>query len=77
MSPLRLTGVQRRQNGEASTPCCGSWTSPAQILTHFEANTAIDVLVDEAIERLMTIPGVNATVAVSVATAHGDFPRFE
>lgn len=46
-------------------------------LTEVETDIAIDALDDEVIERLMTIPGVNVTVAMSVTAAVGDFSRFE
>lgn len=46
-------------------------------LSEVETDIAIDALDDEIIERLMTIPGVNVTVAMSVVAAVGDFSRFE
>jgi transposase len=45
-------------------------------LAAVERDIAIDALDDLVVARLMTIPGVDVTVAVSVVAAVGDFSRF-
>jgi len=45
-------------------------------LAAVERDIAIDALDDPVVARLMTIPGVDVTVAVSVVAAVGDFSRF-
>lgn len=46
-------------------------------LTEVERDIAIDAIDDTVIARLMTVPGINVTVAMSVVAAVGDFSRFE
>lgn len=46
-------------------------------LAEVERDVAIDAIDDPVIERLMTVPGVNITVAMSIVAAVGDFSRFE
>jgi transposase len=45
-------------------------------LAEVERDIAIDAIDDPVVARLMTIPGVDVTVAVSVVAAVGDFSRF-
>lgn len=45
-------------------------------LREVERDIAIDAIDDQVVARLMTIPGVDVTVAVSVVAAVGDFSRF-
>lgn len=42
-----------------------------------ETDIAVDAVDDPVIARLMTVPGINVTVAMSVVAAVGDFSRFE
>jgi transposase len=46
-------------------------------LAEVERDIAVDAIDDPIIARLMTIPGVNVTVAMSLVAAVGDFARFE
>lgn len=46
-------------------------------LAEVEQDIAIDAVDDEVIARLMTVPGINVTVAMSIVAAVGDFSRFE
>ena len=46
-------------------------------LAEVERDIAIDAVDDPVIARLMTVPGINVTVAMSVVAAVGDFSRFE
>lgn len=46
-------------------------------LAHADRAIAQQALGDQAIRRLMTIPGVDVIVAVSIVAAVGDFSRFE
>lgn len=46
-------------------------------LAAVERDIAIDVVDDPVIARLMTVPGINVTVAMSIVAAVGDFSRFE
>jgi transposase len=45
-------------------------------LAAVERDIAIDAIDDPVVARLMTIPGVDVTVAVSIVAAVGDFSRF-
>lgn len=45
-------------------------------LAEVERDIAIDAIDDAVVARLMTVPGVDVTVAVSVVAAVGDFSRF-
>lgn len=45
-------------------------------LKEVETDIAVDAVDDPVITRLMTIPGVNVTVAASIVAAVGDFSRF-
>ncbi|RWN23386.1 MAG: hypothetical protein EOR95_35045, partial [Mesorhizobium sp.] len=47
-----------------------------EALTVVEADTAVHALQDPTIRRLMTLPGLDVTVAASVAAAIGDIRRF-
>ena len=46
-------------------------------LGEVERDIAADALDDPVIARLMTVPGINVTVAMSIAAAVGDFGRFD
>ena len=46
-------------------------------LAEVDHDIAVDAIDDAVIARLMTIPGINITVAMSVIAAVGDFSRFE
>jgi transposase len=46
-------------------------------LAEVERDVAADAIDDAVIARLMTIPGINVTVAMSIVAAVGDFSRFE
>lgn len=46
-------------------------------LAEVERDIAIDAIDDAVIARLMTVPGINVTVAMSIVAAVGDFSRFE
>lgn len=46
-------------------------------LAEVERDIAIDAIDDAIIARLMTIPGIDVTVAMSIVAAVGDFSRFE
>ena len=45
-------------------------------LAEVERDIAADAVDDEVIARLMTVPGINVTVAMSIVAAVGDFARF-
>jgi transposase len=45
-------------------------------LKEVDAELAIEALADPVVARLMTVPGVDATVALSIVAAVGDFSRF-
>ncbi|OWK18896.1 hypothetical protein AJ88_46200 [Mesorhizobium amorphae CCBAU 01583] len=47
-----------------------------EALTVVEADIAVHALQDPTIRRLMTLPGIDVTVAASVAAAIGDIRRF-
>ncbi|HDH25817.1 MAG TPA: IS110 family transposase [Actinobacteria bacterium] len=46
-------------------------------LADVERDIAVDAIDDPVIARLMTVPGINVTVAMSIIAAVGDFSRFE
>lgn len=46
-------------------------------LAEVETDIATDAVDDPTIARLMTVPGINVTVAMSIVAAVGDFSRFE
>jgi len=46
-------------------------------LAEVEHDIAVDAVDDDVIARLMTVPGINVTVAMSIVAAVGDFSRFE
>lgn len=46
-------------------------------LVEVEHDIAVDAVDDQVIARLMTVPGINVTVAMSIVAAVGDFSRFE
>lgn len=46
-------------------------------LAEVERDIAVDAVDDAVIARLMTVPGINVTVAMSIVVAVGDFSRFE
>jgi len=46
-------------------------------LAEVERDIAVDAVDDPVIARLMTVPGINVTVAMSIVAAVGDFSRFE
>lgn len=45
-------------------------------LADVEHDIAVDAIDDAVIARLMTVPGINVTVAMSIVAAVGDFSRF-
>ena len=46
-------------------------------LAEVERDIAADALDDPVVARLMTVPGINVTAAMSIVAAVGDFSRFE
>ncbi len=46
-------------------------------LADVERDIAVEAIDDPVVARLMTVPGIDVTVAVSVIAAVGDFTRFE
>lgn len=46
-------------------------------LAEVDKDIAVDAVDDLVIARLMTVPGINVTVAMSIVAAVGDFSRFE
>lgn len=46
-------------------------------LAEVETDIAVEAVDDEVVARLMTVPGINVTVAMSIVAAVGDFSRFE
>lgn len=46
-------------------------------LTAVERDIAIDAIDDPIVARLMTVPGIDVTVAIAVVAAVGNFSRFE
>ena len=46
-------------------------------LAEVEHDIAVDAIDDAVIARLMTVPGINVTVAMSIVAAVGNFGRFE
>ena len=46
-------------------------------LAEVEHDIAVDAIDDPVIARLMTVPGINVTVAMSIVAAVGDFARFD
>ena len=59
-----------------SRRCCASSTSTAEELRLIDAELGQVALERARGARLMTIPGVDATVALSIVAAVGDFHRF-
>lgn len=45
-------------------------------LTHLEQDIAIEAIDDPVVARLMTVPGIDVAVAISIVAAVGDFSRF-
>lgn len=45
-------------------------------LAELERDIAIEAIDDLVVPRLMTVPGVDVTVAIAVVAAVGDFSRF-
>lgn len=80
-----FSGVGRRWLGGQDLPC-DEWRSVEALvrqldfhgdeLGEVERDIAVDGLDDPVIARLMTIPGVDIAVAMSVVAAVGDFGRF-
>ena len=48
-----------------------------QELSEVERDIAVEAVDDPVIARLMTVPGINVIVAMSIVAAVGDFSRFE
>jgi transposase len=46
-------------------------------LSEVDRDIAVDAVDDPVVARLMTVPGINVTVAMSIVAAVGDFSRFE
>lgn len=46
-------------------------------LTDVERDIAIEAINDAVVARLMTVPGIDVTVAIAVVAAVGDFSRFD
>lgn len=46
-------------------------------LTDLDGDLAVEAIDDPVIARLMTVPGIDVTVAITVVAAVGDFSRFE
>jgi transposase len=46
-------------------------------LAEVERDIAIEAIDDPVVARLMTVPGIDVTVAIAVVAAVGDFSRFE
>ena len=59
-----------------SRRCCASWTSTARSCGSSTPSSAASRWAAPEVKRLMTIPGVDATVALSIVAAVGDFARF-
>ncbi len=80
-----FSGVGRRWLAKQNLPA-DEWRSVEALLRQLdfhrdeladlERDIAVDAIDDPVVARLMTIPGVDVTVAVSVVAAVGDFSRF-
>lgn len=80
-----FSGVGRRWLAQQSVPADERRSVEALLrqldfhaheLGEVERDIAIDAIDDPVVARLMTVPGVDVTVAVSVVAAVGDFSRF-
>ncbi|HUP73821.1 MAG TPA: transposase [Acidimicrobiales bacterium] len=49
----------------------------SKLLAAVERDIAIEAIDDPVVARLMTVPGIDVTVAVAVVAAVGDFSRFD
>lgn len=49
----------------------------ADELAEVERDIAIEAIDDPIVARLMTVPGIDVTVAISIVAAVGDFSRFD
>ena len=63
-------------SGAPSTRWCASWTSTATS-SRVDKGLAVEALDDPVVARLMTVPGIDVIVAVSIVAAVGDFSRFD
>jgi sulfur carrier protein ThiS len=79
-------GVGRRWLAEQALPADEGRTVEALLrqldfhgeeLAEVDRDIAVDAIDDAVVARLMTVPGINVTVAMSVVAAVGDFHRFE
>ncbi len=79
-------GVGRRWLGAQSVPADERRSIDALMrqldfhgeeLTEVDRDIAIDAIDDPVVARLMTVPGIDVAVAVSVVAAVGDFSRFD
>lgn len=81
-----FSGVGRRWLADQSLPA-DEWRSVDALLRQLdfhgdeladvEHDIAVDAIDDPVVARLMTVPGINVTVAMSIVAAVGDFSRFE
>jgi transposase len=81
-----FSGVGQRWLGSQELPA-DEWRSVdallrqlgfhGQELEQVDRDIAVEALGDPIVARLMTVPGINVTVAISIVAAVGDFTRFE
>lgn len=81
-----FSGVGRRWLADQSLPS-DEWRSVDALLRQLdfygdeladvEHDIAVDAINDPVVARLMTVPGINVTVAMSIVAAVGDFSRSE
>ena len=80
-----FSGVGRRWMGQQAVPADERRSIDALLrqldfhgaeLTELESDIAIEAIDDAVVARLMTVPGVDVTVAIAVVAAVGDFSRF-
>lgn len=80
-----FSGVGRRWMGQQAVPADERRSIDALLrqldfhgaeLAELERDIAIEAIDDAVVARLMTVPGVDVTVAIAVVAAVGDFSRF-
>jgi transposase len=81
-----FSGVGRRWLGRQDIPV-DEWRSVdallrqldfhGQELSEVDRDIALEALEDPIVARLMTVPGIDVTVAISILAAVGDFSRFD
>ena len=64
-------------SGPRSSRCCGQLDFLGGELAEADFAIAKEAVGDPAVRRLMTIPGIDVIVAISIIAAVGDFARFE